>query len=68
MGHGDRGIGGLPDNEGRVEHHTCDHEGEDDARHETQHGVGVREGHDGQANVLGEQQSRSLEARSELEL
>jgi hypothetical protein len=56
--------GTIPDDERCIEHKCCLHNGQDKAWHQTQDRVRVRKGHDGQTNVLREEQSSSLRNQS----
>ena len=50
----------LPQHQARVEHHGGHDDGQDQARHQPEEAVGPGEAHDGQADVLAEEQRRRL--------
>jgi hypothetical protein len=50
----------FPEDEGGVENYGGDGHSQDQTWHEAEYGVRPRKGHDGQADVFGEQQARSL--------
>jgi hypothetical protein len=50
----------LPDDQRRVKHKCCLHDGQDEAGDQAEDRVGIGKRHDGQADVLGEEESSSL--------
>lgn len=50
----------IPDDQRGIQHHARDEHGQDQTRDQTEDGVGPGEGHHGQTDVLGEEQSGGL--------
>jgi hypothetical protein len=51
----------LPDYQRRVEHKCCLHGGQDEAGYQAEDRIGIRKRHDGQADVLGKEESGRLQ-------
>jgi hypothetical protein len=50
----------FPNDQRCVQNECCLNNGQDDPGYKTQHGIRIRERHDGQADVLGEEQCSGL--------